>query len=513
VSELPGAAASYWIESTQPLGEAQGSAPLGEDVVDVVVVGAGIAGLTAATQLLDTGRSVLIIEADRIVEGVTGFTTAKISISQRLVYADLTERFGRDGAALYADANTTALEHIAATTGALSIACDFSRRDNIVWTERADQRAAFEAEVAAMHDVGIDVELETSTDLPFPVELSLRTADQAQFHPRRYLLAVAQDFVKRGGRISERTRVTDVEEGQPLTVRTDRGAVRAHDVVIATHYPILDRGLYFALLNPKRDYVVAARVDAERAPVGMYISADDDAHSVRTTPLDGGDVLLIVGGEGHKTGQDDDTAARYDALAAWTRERFGVTSFDYHWSTQDLSTPDRVPFVGPYRPGSTGLWVASGFNSWGMTNGTAAGLLLGDLVAGMDNAWAELFDPQRLDRPKSVFTVLKENLNVGKHFLAGHLAGARRTLDDLAPGDGDIVRIGARRAAAYRDASGELHAVSPYCTHLGCVVRFNTAETSWDCPCHGSRFDVDGTVLQGPAVKDLESRLPSPSSD
>jgi nitrite reductase/ring-hydroxylating ferredoxin subunit len=292
-------------------------------------------------------------------------------------------------------------------------------------------------------------------------------------------------------------------------VTTDKGVVEADDVVVATHYPILDRGLYFARLSNLRDYVVAARVPAASAPSAMYISTESPTHSIRTAPLGDAapdEVLLIVGGEGHKPGQDDDTEERYLALASWVRERFGVERFDYRWSTQDTSTLDRVPYVGALRRGARGLWVATGFNAWGMTNGTAAGLLLADLIGGLDNPWSELFDPHRLDGPRTLLTAVKENLNVGKHLIAGHLAGARRRVEDLAPGEGDIVRLGSRRAAAYRDEAGAVHAVSPFCTHLGCVVAFNTAEKSWDCPCHGSRFDTEGKVLQGPAVRDLQPR-------
>jgi len=303
-------------------------------------------------------------------------------------------------------------------------------------------------------------------------------------------------------------RATGVSEGDPVKVHTTRGEVRARDVVVATHYPVLDRGLFFARLDPTRDLVVSGPIAQERAPHGVFLDARTH-QSVRTaTDLDG-TLLLVVGGEPYRVGDDVDVQARHDKLADWATGTLGVQEIRYRWSAHDLSTVDRVPYVGAYRPGAKRLWVATGFGQWGMTGGTAAGLLLADLVTGEENAAAALFDPNRL--PVSAAPALvKDNATVAKYLTTGHVRALTTgtALDSLAPGEATVTRCGATMVAAHRTADGELCAVSARCTHLGCLVAFNNAERSWDCPCHGSRFALDGSVLQGPAVRPLRRLEP-----
>jgi nitrite reductase/ring-hydroxylating ferredoxin subunit len=235
----------------------------------------------------------------------------------------------------------------------------------------------------------------------------------------------------------------------------------------------------------------------------MYLSADSPTRSVR--PARGGEVV-VLGGEGHKVGQDEDTRRRYEALEAWSRERFPVVAVDARWSAQDHVPNDGIPFIGPLTPGNDKVLVATGFKKWGMTNGTVAAMLLSDRIRGAENRWAAAFDAQRFRPRAELRELVQENANVAKRFVGDRLATlrTRRTADDLAAGEGDVVMVGGKRAAAFRDDGGTLHAVSPTCRHLGCQVTFNTAERTWDCPCHGSRYDVDGRVIEGPSVKDLE---------
>ena len=501
MTTLPGTPTSYWLDSTPRTD----FAPLsGEHMADVCVVGGGICGLTTALLLARAGRSVVVVEADRVVEGVTGYTTAKVTSQHNLVYDHLRRHFGDSGARTYADANQAGLAFIAGLVEQEGIDCDFSRQHNVVYTEAADEVSTFEAELAALQAAGLPAELVTETSLPFPVAAALRVADQAQFHPRKYLLHLTRLITDAGGVIVEQSRVVDVDEGSPSVVRTEGGAVRANHVVVTTHLPILDRGLFFAKCHPFRDYVLAAPIEAARAPKGMFISTESPTHSIRTTPHEGG-LLLIVGGEGHKTGQEPDTEERYRCLADWVTARFGVSDFRYRWSTQDNASADRVPYIGRLRRTSGHLWTATGFSGWGMTGGTVAGLLLADLVQAIDNPWRDLYDPQRINPVASGPTLLKENADVGLRFVSDRLR-TMKTGDPnaLAPGEAQVMLCGGRRCAAYRDDQGTLHAVSAVCTHLGCVVSWNGAERSWDCPCHGSRFSVDGAVLQGPAVRDLE---------
>jgi glycine/D-amino acid oxidase-like deaminating enzyme/nitrite reductase/ring-hydroxylating ferredoxin subunit len=512
MTDLPGAPVSFWVASTPTT--AYDPAPDELDV-DVAVLGGGIAGLSTAAALQAKGRDVAVVEAGRIVEGVTGNTTAKVTSSHGRLYAYLEKELGPAKARLYAESQQAALAHIAATVAKDAIECDLVRTPSYIYSEDAGELPELEREAEAAARAGLPVELVKDVLLPYDVAGAVRYADQARFHPRRYLLHLAERIVANGGRILERTRALDVDEGDPCVVTTDRGVIRARDVVVATHVPFLDRGMFFARQFPVRDYVVAARIDARSAPDGMFLSTEQPTHSVRVTE-DGDAMLLIVGGEGHPPGRADDTPDRYRRLEAWTRERLGASDFTHRWSTQDYTSADRVPFVGRFHPGARRLWVATAFGAWGMTNGTMSGLLLADLVTGTENPWAALYDPGRVGPvvPKAK-SVVKENLAVAKELVTGYLSpGDVASVDDLRPGEAAVVRDGLAKTAAYRDGDGVLHAVSARCTHLGCVVAWNAAETSWDCPCHGSRFGVDGDVLQGPAVEPLArkaSHTPGPA--
>ena len=502
---------SYWIASTP----ATDFAPAPDELtVDVAVLGGGIAGLNVAAALKARGRTVAVVEAARILEGVTGNTTAKVTASHGLLYGHLVEKFGEARARAYADAQQAAIEHIARTAETEGIECNLVRTPSYIYSQDGAEAGKLQAEAEAARSVGLPVEFTTDTRLPYPVAGAVRYDEQARFHPRKYLLALAERVPGDGSVILERTRALDVDEGDPCVVTTDRGVIRAQHVVVATHIPFLDRGLYFARQFPIRDYVVAGRL-GERPVEGMYLSTESPTHSIRVTEDEEGGLLLIVGGEGHTTGRADDTDQRYGRLEKWTNERFGVTDFTHRWSTQDYTSTDRVPFIGRFRPGAKRLWVATAFGAWGMTNGTVSGLLLADLVTGEDSPWAEVFDPLRVTpAATNMKTFVKENAAVAKELVTGYLApGDVGSVDDLAPGEAAVIRSGLSKTAAYRDEDGTVHAVSARCTHLGCVVAWNAAEKSWDCPCHGSRFDMDGKVLQGPAVKDLERQRAEPGGE
>ena len=492
---------SYWIASTPATAYEPAPAEL---TVDVAVLGGGIAGLNVAAALKAAGRTVAVVEAARILEGVTGNTTAKVTSSHGQIYGYLTEKLGEEKARLYADAQQAAIAHIAATAERDGIDCDLVRTTSTIYTEDENETGQLKQEADAARALGLPVEFTTDTSLPYPVAGAIRYDDQARFHPRKYLLGLAERIPGDGSVVLENTRALDVDDGDPCVVTTDRGVLRARDVVVATHIPFLDRGLYFARQFPVRDYVVAARL-GDRPVEGMYLSTESPTHSIRVTEDGEGGLLLIVGGEGHTTGRADDTAERYERLETWTTERFGVRDFTHRWSTQDYTSVDRVPYIGRFRADTQRLWVATAFGAWGMTNGTVSGLLLADLVTGVENPWTEVFDPRRIaPAGTKAKTFVQENLAVAKELVTGYVTpGDVDGTDDLAPGEAAVIRRGVRKTAAYRDDDGTLHEVSAHCTHLGCIVGWNAAERSWDCPCHGSRFDVDGTVLQGPAVRDL----------
>ncbi len=491
---------SYWIDSTP---ETSYPAAAGDHNVDVAIIGGGIFGITAAYLLKQEGLSVAVLEGDRIVRGVTGYTTAKISSGQHLIYSQLAKKFGEDAARTYGESNEAAKEKIAELVGSLAIDCDFERQDNYVYTESDSELSSVREEADVAASVGLPATFVTDSPLPYPIKGAVRFTNQAQFHPRKYLLALAERVHGDGSFIFEETKALGVDEGDPCTVRTDRGSVTARDVIVATNLPFLDRGLFFTKVHPMRSYVVAGYVDRASAPEGMHISAESPTRSVRLIP-DGDRTLLMLGGEGHKTGQEPDTEARYQRLEADARRRFGLDMIDYRWSTQDTSPVDMLPYIGRMTRNSEHLFTGTGFRKWGMTNGTLAAMILTDRIAGRDNRWAELYDSKRLDIPQSTEEFVKENVNVAQHWIGDRVSPPGDPLEEVAPGEGTVIRRGVRNIAVYKEPDGNLRALSAVCTHLACIVHFNNAEKSWDCPCHGSRFDLDGSVIQGPATKPLE---------
>jgi glycine/D-amino acid oxidase-like deaminating enzyme/nitrite reductase/ring-hydroxylating ferredoxin subunit len=475
----------------------------GETRAEVAVLGGGIVGITTALLLAEDGADVVLLEADRLARGVTGHTTAKVTSQHGLIYAELRSRFGNDGARAYGEANEAALRWIASRVERDSIECDFRRQPNYVYMSEGSGRSKLECEAEAAQEAGLPASLVETAPLPFPVEAAVRFDGQAEFHPRRYLLALVERLRELGCRIHEDSRALGVDGGGPHTVRTARGAVVAEQVVVATHYPFLDRSLAFARVHPERSYAIVCRIAGEPPP-GMHISADSPTRSIRPVPIDG-DELLLIGGEGHKTGEGGDTERRYVALERFAREHWQVESVEYGWSTQDGITIDHVPYVGRVTPRSERLLMATGFGKWGMTGGTAAALVLADLICGRDNEWASLFDPFRVKPLAGGAKLLQENARVAHHFVGDRIAErGGRALEDLGPGEGAIVSHEGEKVAGHRRDDGTLVAVSTRCTHLGCQVKWNSAERSWDCPCHGSRFSPEGDVLQGPAVRALE---------
>jgi glycine/D-amino acid oxidase-like deaminating enzyme/nitrite reductase/ring-hydroxylating ferredoxin subunit len=481
----------------------------GDVRADVAVIGGGIVGITTALLLAEAGASVVLLEAGRLAGGTSGYTTAKVSSQHGLIYDTLRAEHGVETARRYGAANEAALAWIAARVARDGIDCDFRRQPSYTYVTSVDDRGRVEQEAEAAIEAGLPAELVEETPLPFPVAAAVRFEQQAEFHPRRYLFALAERLETiAGARVFERSHAVEVgaHEGRQV-VKGPGGRVLAERVVIATHYPFLDRSLAFARLRPERSYAIACRI-AGAPPAGMHISGGDEPkRSVRAVPTPGGEELLLVGGEGHKTGTESDTELRYERLEAFAREHWDVQSVEHRWSAQDPVTTDLLPYVGRLLPHSDRVLMATGFAKWGMTGGTAAALLLADLCLGREAMWADLFDPWRVTPRQSLPRVVKENAQVAARFVGDRLRHAdKRPLENLRPGEGALLEHDGETVAAARDDGGTLHAVSARCTHLGCLVQWNGAERSWDCPCHGSRFSLDGAVLEGPAVHRLECK-------
>jgi glycine/D-amino acid oxidase-like deaminating enzyme/nitrite reductase/ring-hydroxylating ferredoxin subunit len=491
---LPGRPASAWLDiPRRPDRPALGA----ERRADVAVIGGGIVGMTTAALLSREGVDVVVLEAGRLGQGVSGRTTAKLSSLQGLTYGSLEARHGAETAQLYADANEAGIGIVARLVSEHGIDCDFRRKANFTYTEDPQMREQLESEVAAAQRAGLRAELTAETDLPFEIEAAVKVPEQAEFHPVRYLLGLADVIDADQTHVHERTRAVSVDGG---TVRTEDGQrVNADTVVLATHLPILDRGGHFALVEPERSYCLGLRIEGP-VPQGMYLSAESPTRSLRSQPL-GGDELLIVGGQGHRMGSGD-AAESFLELARFARERFQVRDFEYRWSAHDYMPADDLPLIGPLWPFGGRSVFATGMRKWGMAMGAAAARILADGYLGRENPWAGTFHPKRLPPPGSLKELAKHNAQSGMHFLGDRLKrdGAE---PELANGEGAIVDSGFGKTALYRDDAGRLHRMSARCTHLGCIVEWNSAERSWDCPCHGSRFAATGEVVDGPAIKPL----------
>lgn len=470
--------------------------------VDLVVVGAGITGLTTALLAQRDGLSVAVVEARRVGSGTTGHTTGKLTAQHGLVYAGLAERHGIEAARTYASANSAGVSRVARLVDEFDISCELTTALSCVYSQEPERRADLAAEAKVAASLGFPAVLIDATDLPFDVDAAVQFADQLHLHPMRYLTGLAEAFVDADGQLFEHTRVVDLaERDDEVVVSTATGTIRANDVVVATLLPFGLIGGYFAKTRPSRSFGIAVRL-SDVAPLSMTLSVDAPTRSTRPWP-GGGPTGLIVAGGSHPTGDDQDTSDLLDELVDWTRRTFSVAHVDHQWSAQDYATPDHVPYVGRASTHQH-ILVATGFAKWGLSAGTAAAIMLTDHLADRDNPWASLFDAGRIGDLHAVGTLVGDNLKVGKDFIAGRFARVRDAdPNDLRPGQGALVRLRGDVVGAYRTESGELRLVEAKCSHLGCPLRWNTAEHSWDCSCHGSRFDTDGTILAGPATSGL----------
>lgn len=494
---------SYWMNSITPPSRPH----LEHDIeTDVAIIGAGIVGLTAALVLSRSGRKVTVIDMYRIGSGTTGHTTGKVTASHGLIYSELCSRHDARTAQAYAQANQDGLRWIENLIESHNIDCDYERKANYIYCEDDSGIDALRQEAKAAQDAGLNVNFMREAPLPFPTAAAIKLDDQGQFHAGKYLLALADLVERAGGQIFEETRALDVSADEWCSVKTTGGTIKASSVVMATHYPFADRGFFFARVRPSRAYVVAGPVEAARAPEGMFINASAPTRSIRTIP-DGDRLLLAVAGAGHMVGEDYDTTDNYERLAAWAADHFGVTDITHQWSAQDGVTADGLPYAGTAWRSVRNVYTATGFAKWGLANGTICGQLIANQIVGVKDAYEWLYDPHRLTLGASADRFTKENAKVGYHFFKDRLRHPQAgDLDKLQPGQAVVSGIGYNQVAAYKDEAGKVHALSARCTHLGCIVTWNSAEKSWDCPCHGSRFDIEGRVLDGPATEDLPAR-------
>lgn len=502
-THLPSMSRSIWFDRLA------GEVPMyGADVpvtVDCVVIGAGIAGLATAVRLAERDVSVAVVDARSVASGATGYSSAKVSVLHDLTTQSIESTRDRAAALDYVDANRAGLEWIDQRRSDRSVECAWERRPALTYAIHGSSLRAIEREVELLGSRGLDA-TSAAPGLPFPTSGAARLADQAQFDPVPFLHDLAADVVDQGGVVCEGVRVIGLDDGRRgLRVHTDRGSIAARWAIAATGLPSFDRGLFFARAEPQSSYVIACDVES-MPPEGMYLAHDGPKRSLRTAPSPSGEgEVLLVGGENHKTGQGGDTTERYRRLVSWTDEHFGVRRVTHRFMTEDFTTPDSVPFVGPLHPGPTSVLVATGFNKWGFTNAVAAAAVNAARILGDDApSWASTMSSTRLPLA-GASELVRANADVAAH-LAGGWINTAIPRPRPAPGQGRVVADGLDRIAVSVDENGQACRVSGVCPHLGAILTWNAAEETWDCPLHGSRFERAGTLLHGPAVNDLEPK-------
>ena len=473
---------SIWSRTEQT----EARPPLDGDItVDAAVIGGGMAGILTAYFLKEAGLDVCVLEAERVGSGQTKNTTAKITSQHGLIYGMLIEKFGQEKAHQYAEANQRAIKRFGNIIRKHRISCEFEEKDAYLYSVLDAEPLRQEAE-AAKH-AGIDAGFVTETTLPFAVKGAVRFAGQAQFHPLKFLNAIAKELP-----VYERTKVQKIKENR---VVTDRGTVTAKHIIMAAHYPFINApGFYFTRMHQERSYVLAleqaANVD------GMYLGVDAGGYSFRNS----GEYLLLGGGN-HRTGENSG-GGKYAALREKAAEWYPDSREAAYWSAQDCMTLDGVPYIGQFAESTPSMYVVTGFGKWGMTTSMAAAEIIAELV--MDNSHPyPVFSPQRFVLSASAKTMLEDGLQAVKGLGRSAFSLPRGAVEDLPRGHGGVVEYNGLKAGVYRTEEGELFVVDARCPHLGCQLEWNPDEKSWDCPCHGSRFDFKGNLIDNPAEKDL----------
>lgn len=472
----------------------------GDATFDVVIIGGGITGLTAALLLTRGGRKVAVVEQGTIASGETGFTTAHLTEAVDARYHYLDRAFSPEVSKKVASASRAAIERIAANVSEIGIDCHFKRLPGYLYTENRNKVAELKQEAASAKDAGLDAKWVEEVPLPFATRGAVLWANQAQFHPGEYLGGLARHLEAAGCAIYEQTHVTAVREGEPCRVETERGVLTAASVVMSTNTPIHGFTTVHTKQAPYRTYAAAYAVDA---PIdGLFWDTADPYHYTRWQETDSG-TFMIVGGEDHKVGQEEDTDQCFARLQQYVMEKFGAHPRRFAWSGQVLEPADGLPFIG----GSGPIYISTGYAGQGMTFGTIGGVIISDLILGRPNEWAELFHPMRLHLRGAMSDLITENKDFPAHLAKDRLTSwnvESKDTHDVHSGEGKIISVDGRKLAIFRDEAGKLCALSTICTHLKCDVAWNTAEKTWDCPCHGSRFAIDGSVVNGPARDPLE---------
>jgi glycine/D-amino acid oxidase-like deaminating enzyme/nitrite reductase/ring-hydroxylating ferredoxin subunit len=510
-----GQTTSIWLASSE---EIPSDGNLTKDAsADVCIVGAGIAGMTTAYLLAREGKHVVMLDDGPIGGGMTSRTTAHLVNALDDRFYELERLHGEKGSRLAAESHSAAIDRVEAIVKEAGIDCEFERLDGYLFAPPGESKEQLEDELKATHRAGlVGVEMvERAPIKDFDTGKCLRFPRQAQFHPLKYLRGLARSIRRDGGQIFTGTHASEIEGGKTAHVLTTSGyVVKCAAIVVATNTPVNDRFAIHTKQAPYITYVIGARIPRISVTRALFWDTPDPYHYIRVESVtdkikDTGETeeydLLIVGGEDHKTGQKDDAGRRFAALERWTRTRFPmIEKIEFQWSGQVMEPVDALAFIGRNPMDDENVFIATGDSGNGMTHGTIAGILLTDLIMGRENEWATLYDPTRKTL-RALPEFASENLNVAAQFVDYVTGGDVDSAAEIKPDEGAIIRHGLKKIAAYRDESGMLHERSAVCVHLGCIVDWNSKEKTWDCPCHGSRYDSYGKVFQGPANRNLDA--------
>ncbi|WP_071885469.1 FAD-dependent oxidoreductase [Rufibacter tibetensis] len=483
----------------------------GELIADVVVIGGGITGITTAHLLAKAGKRVVVLEALHVAESTTGHSTGNLYAPVGEYLHQLKDKYDQETVSALTASRNAAVNFIESLVQRYSIACHFKRVPFYFLTEHQEEDSFIRNEFETAQAAGLPVHFDTTSSLPFPISSAMRLDHQAQFNPMAYVKELAAHTSGSNCLIFENSKVLEIEEGKMNVVRTEYGSVRAKQVVHATHTP---KGIWFlhTLLGPYREYALGVSLNSLPLEGTFWAYHAMHHHSMRPYTNDRGEHFLLVLGESHKVGHKEDNEENFQKLEEYVRQRFDVKAVEYRWAAQQYKPADSLPYIGRKHSGSE-IFVATGFEADGLTYGTLSAMILSDLILGKENQWADMYSPTRHQPLKAAPKFIKENVDVMVQYLKDLPYRSQvEELADIDSGEGKNIELDGKNYGAYRDETGKLHVVSAVCTHMACLVHFNKAEKSWDCPCHGSRFDVDGRVLEGPAYLDLSRMQDKPSS-
>ena len=453
---------------------------------DVLIIGAGISGILTAYMLKQNGRDVILIDAAEVASGNTKNTTAKITSQHNLIYHKLISEFGEEKARQYAKANELAIKKYKEIIEEREIECDFEPKSSYIYS--LNEVNSLREEVDAANKVGIDAEFVEKVNLPFEIKGAIKFNNQAQFNPLKFLKDISHDLV-----IYENTRAIEIKKD---LVITNKGNITANHIVVATHYPIMNTpGYYFLRMHQERAHVIA--LENVNDVDGMYIDVDKYGYSFRSY-----NNLLLLGGVKQRTGENED-GGNYDKLRDVAKELYPKSKEKYHWSAQDCMTIDGIPYIGKYSDETPNIYVATGFNKWGMTSSMVSAMIISDMILENENDFSEIFSPKRFDLSLSIDNLTKDIGETAKNFIAQKIYIPSSKIEHIRNGHAGIVEYNGEKVGVYKDNEGKEFIVSTKCSHLGCQLHWNADELTWDCPCHGSRFDYKGRLIGSPATKDL----------